>query len=79
MFEVSTPVTLKVSLEGPEGGEMSPRSFISLAAAWVLALAWLASANPALCQTGYSGADLQRMGQWLQFYHLDLYKLEIPP
>lgn len=58
---------------------MSPRSFISLAAAWLLALAWLTSANPAMCQTGYTGTDLQRMGQWLQFYHLDLYKLEIPP
>jgi hypothetical protein len=58
---------------------MSPRSFISMVAAWVLGVVCLASANPALCQTGYAGADLERMGQWLQFYHLDLHKLEIPP
>lgn len=31
-----------------------------------------------LAQTGYSGADLQRMGQWLQFNQLTLYRLEIP-
>lgn len=29
-------------------------------------------------QTGYSGADLQRMGQWLQFNKLTLYRLEAP-
>jgi hypothetical protein len=38
----------------------------------------LATATPARCQMGYSGADLERMGQWLQFYRLDLYRLEIP-
>ena len=27
---------------------------------------------------GYTGTDLQRMGQWLQFNQLDLYRLEIP-
>jgi len=52
---------------------------ISVAAAWLLAAVWLAPATPALCQNGYTGADLERMGQWLQFYHLNLYKLEIPP
>ena len=57
---------------------MSRRSMISLAAAWLLAAVWLAPATPALCQNGYTGADLERMGQWLQFYHLDLYRLEIP-
>jgi hypothetical protein len=58
---------------------MSRRSTIALAAAWLLAALCLAPATPALCQTGYTGADLQRMGQWLQFYQLDLYRLEIPP
>lgn len=58
---------------------MSRRSMISLAAAWLLAAVWLAPASSSLCQKGYTGADLQRMGQWLQFYQLDLYKLEIPP
>lgn len=55
------------------------RSPNSLAAWWILAALWLAPASRALCQNGYSGADLQRMGQWLQFYQLDLYRLEIPP
>ncbi len=58
---------------------MSRRSMISLAAAWLLAAVWLAPASSSLCQKGYTGVDLQRMGQWLQFYQLDLYKLEIPP
>ncbi|MGA9958640.1 MAG: hypothetical protein WA430_07460 [Acidobacteriaceae bacterium] len=58
---------------------MSRRSTISLAAAWLLAAVWLAPASSSLCQKGYTGADLQRMGQWLQFYQLDVYKLEIPP
>ncbi len=58
---------------------MSRRSFISLGIAWLLTTGLLAPANPALCQNGYTGADLQRMGQWLQFYQLDLYRLEIPP
>jgi hypothetical protein len=57
---------------------MSRRSMISLAAAWLMAAVWLAPATPARCQTGYTGADLQRMGQWLQFYQLDLIRLEIP-
>jgi hypothetical protein len=57
---------------------MSRRSMISLVAAWLLAAVWLTPATPALCQTGYTGADLGRMGQWLQFYQLDLYRLEIP-
>lgn len=58
---------------------MSRRSTISLVAAWLLAAVWLAPASSSLCQKGYTGAELQRMGQWLQFYHLDLDKLEIPP
>jgi len=58
---------------------MSRQSILSLAAAGLLAAAWLAPASRSLSQTGYTGADLGRMGQWLQFYHLDLYKLEIPP
>jgi hypothetical protein len=58
---------------------MSRRWIISMAAGWLLAAVGLAFATPALCQTGYTGADLQRMGQWLQFYQLDLYRLEIPP
>jgi hypothetical protein len=58
---------------------MSRRSILSLAAAWLLAATLLAPASRVLCQKGYTGTDLQRMGQWLQFYHLDLYKLEIPP
>ena len=58
---------------------MTRRSMISLVAAWLLAAVWLTPATPARCQKGYTGADLQRMGQWLQFYQLDLYRLEIPP
>jgi hypothetical protein len=58
---------------------MSRRSIISLAAAWLVAAVWFAAAIPARCQAGYSGADLQRMGQWIQFYQLDLYRLEMPP
>lgn len=58
---------------------MPRRSIISLAAACLLAAVWLVPASSSWCQNGYTGADLQRMGQWLQFYHLDLYKLEIPP
>ncbi|HZC44230.1 MAG TPA: hypothetical protein VE195_08650 [Acidobacteriaceae bacterium] len=58
---------------------MSPRSILAHAAGFLLAVVWLISATPALCQKGYTGADLERMGQWLQFYHLDLYRLEIPP
>ncbi len=58
---------------------MSRRSLFSLAFACVLTAVLLAPANPALGQTGYTGADLQRMGQWLQFYRLELYRLEIPP
>ncbi len=27
---------------------------------------------------GYTGADLERMGQWIQFNHLEIYRLEIP-
>lgn len=27
---------------------------------------------------GYDGKDLGRIGQWLAFYHLELYRLEIP-
>lgn len=44
----------------------------------VLVAALLATAMPARGQMGYTGADLQRMGQWLQFYRLNLYRLEIP-
>ncbi|HTU50402.1 MAG TPA: hypothetical protein VMF56_07395 [Acidobacteriaceae bacterium] len=58
---------------------MARRSKVFVVAAWLLAAVWLAPASPSLCQKGYTGADLQRMGQWLQFYHLVLYKLEIPP
>lgn len=32
----------------------------------------------ASAQMGYSGADLQRMGQWLQFNGLTIYRLEAP-
>lgn len=62
-----------------QGGQMSRRSFIAWAGPWVLAAVLLASANTALGQNGYTGADLQRMGQWLQSYHLELYRLEMPP
>jgi hypothetical protein len=58
---------------------MSRRPMISLVAACLLAALWLVPATRARCQNGYTGADLQRMGQWLQFYQLDLYRLEIPP
>lgn len=57
---------------------MSRPSCISFVALGLLAALCLAPATPALCQKGYTGADLQRMGQWLQFYQLDLYRLEIP-
>jgi hypothetical protein len=57
---------------------MSRRSLASLVVTTLLAAVCLAPATPALCQKGYTGADLERMGQWLQFYQLDLYRLEIP-
>ncbi|MES2221332.1 MAG: hypothetical protein V4587_10240 [Acidobacteriota bacterium] len=58
---------------------MLQRSIPLLATASLVTAIFLAPATSAQCQTGYTGADLQRMGQWLQFYHLDLYRLEIPP
>lgn len=57
---------------------MSRRPLVSLVVLALLAAGCLAPATPAICQKGYTGADLQRMGQWLQFYRLDLYRLEIP-
>ncbi len=57
---------------------MARRSLIGLAAACLPAVLWLFPASPAQSQNGYTGVDLQRMGQWLQFYQLDLYRLEIP-
>jgi hypothetical protein len=57
---------------------MSRRSLVSLALAGLLTMVFFVPATPALCQNGYTGADLERMGQWLQFYQLDLYRLEIP-
>jgi hypothetical protein len=57
---------------------MSRRSLVSFALTWLLTAVFLAPATPALCQNGYTGADLERMGQWLKFYQLDLYRLEIP-
>ncbi|MGC1782164.1 MAG: hypothetical protein WA708_06575 [Acidobacteriaceae bacterium] len=46
--------------------------------ACLLAIALLAGAPRSLAQTGYTGADLERMGQWLQFHQLELYRLEMP-
>jgi hypothetical protein len=50
--------------------------FPTVALFCVLALA--AGAPRALGQMGYTGQDLQRIGQWLQFNGLELYRLEIP-
>jgi len=57
---------------------MRRHSFISLAVAGLLMAMWLAAAMPARGQNGYTGADLERMGQWLTFHELDLYRLEMP-
>lgn len=57
---------------------MTRRSLVLLVVTALLTAVFLAPATPALCQKGYTGADLERMGQWLQFYQLDLYRLEIP-
>lgn len=55
------------------------RRSCSLGVLACLLAVWLATARPARGQNGYTGADLERMGRWLKFYELDLYRLEIPP
>lgn len=57
---------------------MPRRSFISFAVAGLLMAVFVAPATPAHGQNGYTGADLERMGQWLTYYQLDVYRLEIP-
>lgn len=58
--------------------DMQHRTHLPLAIVCLLATALLAGAPQSLAQTGYTGADLQRMGQWLQFNQLELYRLEMP-
>jgi hypothetical protein len=36
------------------------------------------SAAAAWAQMGYSGADLVRIGEWLRYHSMELYRLEIP-
>lgn len=38
----------------------------------------LSAGGVAFAQMGYTGADLQRMGQWLDYHGLQLYRLEVP-
>lgn len=52
--------------------------FRSLAAVLFFAVAGTLWLPPARAQMGYEGQDLERMGQWLQFNQLELYRLEIP-
>ena len=61
----------------PKEGQMRRHIYSSLTLPCVLMAALLATAMPVRAQMGYTGADLQRMGQWLQFYRLNLYRLEI--
>jgi hypothetical protein len=44
----------------------------------VLILGGLLAAAPALAQMGYSGADMVRIGQWLTYHGMEIYRLEIP-
>jgi hypothetical protein len=57
---------------------MQHRLRFPLAIACLVAIALLVHASRAVAQTGYTGADLQRIGQWLQFNQLQLYRLEMP-
>lgn len=43
-----------------------------------MGLALLAQPRPAMGQKGYNGQDMARIGQWLTFNQLELYRLEIP-
>lgn len=57
---------------------MSRRSPLSLVFVCLCTVTLLVCMPKARGQMGYTGADLQRMGQWLQFNQLQLYRLEIP-
>ncbi|MHB8301663.1 MAG: hypothetical protein ACYDC6_02315 [Acidobacteriaceae bacterium] len=57
---------------------MQRRRVLSLALACLAVVLLLVRPRPAMGQMGYRGQDLQRMGQWLAFYRLDLYRLEVP-
>lgn len=57
---------------------MQKRSSISLVLAGLLFPLVLAFPACALNQMGYDGKDMARMGQWLTFNELELYRLEIP-
>ena len=57
---------------------MQRRLPISLYLAGVLLPFLLALPAPALSQMGYNGKDMARIGQWLSFNELELYRLEIP-
>ncbi len=54
---------------------MPRRFFLSLGLS--LAVAFGVAPN-AHAQMGYTGADLARIGQWLQYNDLEMYRLEIP-
>lgn len=45
---------------------------------WMIALGCILAAGQAFAQMGYSGADLVRIGQWLTYHGMQLYRLEIP-
>ncbi len=57
---------------------MPRRISLSLAAGCLMLTALIIPAPRAAAQMGYTGADLERMGQWLQYNQLELYRLEIP-
>ncbi len=56
-----------------------PRRFLRVLAfpCLLTAVLFIFSAR-GFAQMGYTGADLERMGQWIQFNHLEIYRLEIP-
>lgn len=59
-------------------GDMPRRALHSVILILFCVLALLAGAPKAFCQMGYKGPDLERIGQWLTYNGLELYRLEIP-
>ncbi|HET9088149.1 MAG TPA: hypothetical protein VFN53_11550 [Acidobacteriaceae bacterium] len=57
---------------------MQRRIVISLTSAILLLAPFFAQPRKAVAQMGYSGKDMGRIGQWLTFNQLELYRLEIP-
>jgi len=58
-------------------GDMQRRLVVSLGFACLLILLF-AVPRQVSGQMGYKGQDLGRIGQWLTFYHLELYRMEVP-